>query len=94
MPQIWMTYDELAALCGCSPKEARDQVRYLSLPRRKCSDGATRAKLNAPLATKFFATIRETDFDLDGAIAALREMHRQMAEPVARGPAYDGRGVA
>ncbi|MBR0851344.1 hypothetical protein JQ543_26605 [Bradyrhizobium diazoefficiens] len=94
MPQIWMTYDELATLCGCSPMEARDEVRYLSLPRRKCSDGATRVKLNAALSMKYFATIRETDFDLDGAIAALREMHRQMAEPLARGPASDGRGVA
>jgi hypothetical protein len=94
MPQIWMTYDELATLCGCSPMEARDQARYLSLPRRKCSDGATRAKLNAALAMKFFASLRETDFDLDGAVAALREMHRQMAEPAARGLDHDGRGVA
>ena len=94
MPQIWMTYDELATLCGCSPVEARDQARYLSLPRRKCSDGTTRAKLNATLAMKYFATIREQDFDLDGAIAALREMHRQMAAPLAREPAHDGRGVA
>ncbi len=80
MPQVWMTYDELATLCGCSPTEARLRARHLSLRRRKSSDGATRVKLDLALTAKFFANIREADFDLERAIEALRETHRQMAE--------------
>ncbi|WP_284270145.1 hypothetical protein [Bradyrhizobium iriomotense] len=55
-------------------------ARHLSLHRRKSSDGATRVKLNLALTARFFASIRESEFDLDGAIEALRDTHRQMAE--------------
>src|SRR5215471_12193550 len=54
MPQIWMTYDELATLCGCSATEARLLARYLSLHRRKSSDGFTRIKLDLALTARFF----------------------------------------
>ncbi|MBW8857578.1 MAG: hypothetical protein JF604_25345 [Bradyrhizobium sp.] len=79
MPQIWMTYDELATLNGCSAAEARLQTLNLSLDRRKSRDGNTRVKLNPALMARFFATIREAEFDLDDAITALRETHRQMS---------------
>ncbi len=80
MPQIWMTYDELATLSGCTAAEAGISAMHLSLDRRKSRDGATRVKLDLALPDKFFASIREADFDLDGAIAALQSTHRQMAE--------------
>ena len=80
MPQVWMTYDELATLCGCNAAEARLRARHLSLHRRKSSDGLTRVKLDLALTARFFASIREADFDFDGAIAALRDTHRRMAE--------------
>ncbi|UPK25729.1 MULTISPECIES: hypothetical protein [unclassified Bradyrhizobium] len=83
MPQIWMTYDELATLSGCTPAEARLRALHLSLDRRKSRDGATRVKLDLALTAKFFASIREADFDLDGAIEALQSTHRQMAELLA-----------
>ena len=79
MPQIWMTYDELATLCGCSATEARMQAMHLSLDRRKSRDGNTRVKLNLALMARFFETIREAEFDLDDAITALRDAHRQMS---------------
>lgn len=79
MPQIWMTYDELATLSGCDVAEARVQALHLSLDRRKSRDGNTRVKLNPALMARFFETIRETEFDLDRAIAALRETHRHMS---------------
>jgi hypothetical protein len=94
MPQVWMTYDELATLCGCSATEARLRVRYLSLHRRKSRDGFTRVKLDLALTARFFATIRDSDFDLDGAIEALRDTHRQMAELLTPDEARDRRGVA
>jgi len=80
MPQIWMTYDELATLSGCTPAEARMRAIHLSLDRRSSRDGATRVKLDLALTAKFFASVREADFDLDSTIEALQATHRQMAE--------------
>jgi len=93
MPQIWMTYDELATLCGCTPAEARLRALHLSLNRRKSRDGATRVKLDLALTARFFASIREADFDLDGVIEALQTTHRQMAELLAP-PGFRERGAA
>ncbi|WP_407185055.1 hypothetical protein [Bradyrhizobium centrosematis] len=79
MPQIWMTYDELAALYDCTASEARLQALNMSLDRRKSRDGNTRVKLNAALMARFIEAIRKTEFDLDDAIAALRNTHRLMS---------------
>jgi hypothetical protein len=94
MPQVWMTYGELATLCGCTASEARLRAGNLSLHRRKCSDGATRVKLNLLLMARFFVNIRESDFDLDGAIEAVRETHRSMAELLTPEEAGNKRRVA
>lgn len=94
MPQIWMTYDELGALCGCGAMEARTRAIHLSLDRRKSRDGATRVKLDLALTAKFLASVREADFDLDCAIEALHDTHRQMAELLAPSELRNGRGVA
>ena len=94
MPQIWMTYDELATLSGCSAAEARIQALHLSLDRRKSRDGNTRVKLNLALMARFFETIREAELDLDDAIAALRETHRQMSGVLTAEQASLTRGVA
>ncbi|KQT23586.1 MULTISPECIES: hypothetical protein [Bradyrhizobium] len=79
MPQIWMTYQELGALCGFSADEARIEAQHLLLDRRRSRDGNTRVKLNAVLIARFLETIRESDSELDVAIAALRETHQQMS---------------
>jgi hypothetical protein len=94
MPQIWMTYDELATLSGCTAAEARLQALQLSLDRRKSRDGNTRVKLSPALMGRFFETIRETDPALDDAIAALRETHRQMSGILAAEQETLRRGVA
>ena len=52
---------------------------HLSLDRRKSRDGNTRVKLDLGLMARFFETVREAEFDLDDAIAALRDTHRQMS---------------
>lgn len=59
MAQIWMTYDELAELSGCTPAEPRMRAIHLSLDRRKSRDGATRVKLDLALTAKFFASVRD-----------------------------------
>lgn len=53
MAQIWMTYDELAELSGCTSAEARMRAIHLSLDRRKSRDGATRVKLDLALTAKY-----------------------------------------
>lgn len=92
MPQIWMTYDELATLSGCTAAEARVQALHLSLDRRRSRDGNTRVKLDVALMARFFETIRE--FGLDDAITALRETHRRMSDGVSSDRDSVRRGVA
>jgi hypothetical protein len=70
------------------------QALHLSLDRRKSRDGNTRVKLNVTLMARFFETIREAEFDLDEAIAALRDAHRQMSGVVAAEQENLRRGVA
>ena len=94
MPQIWMTYDELATLSGCSAAEARMQAMHLSLDRRKSRDGNTRVKLNLALMARFFETVRDAEFDLDDAITALRDAHRQMSGVLSTSQPSLRRGVA
>lgn len=94
MPQIWMTYDELATLNGCTTAEARVQALHLSLDRRKSRDGNTRVKLDFALMVRFFETIREGEFGFDDAITALRETHRQMSGGLGSDQDSFRRGVA
>ena len=80
MPQIWMTYDELATLVGCSPTDARSRVNHLSLDRKKSRDGTTRIKLNLALTAKFFEMIKASEYDLDAANEELHQTYQQMAK--------------
>jgi predicted transcriptional regulator len=79
MPQIWMTYPEIADLVGCTPEDARMQVATRALDRRRSHDGQTRVKLDMPWTALFVARIRGSDADLDRAIAELRQLHLEMA---------------
>jgi len=94
MPQIWMTYQELGALCGFGADEARMQAQQLLLDRRRSRDGHTRVKLNAALIARFLETIRESDAELDEAIAALRETHQHMSGGFRARRTSFGRGAA
>ncbi|BBF93340.1 hypothetical protein [Blastochloris tepida] len=48
MPQLWLTYEELAAFTNQTPEKAREGVIAAAWDRRRCHDGMTRVKL--PLA--------------------------------------------
>jgi hypothetical protein len=78
MPQIWMTYDEIAGLLGCSADAARAKAVYRSLDRKKSRDGLTRVKLDSDWTAYFVAAIRETDPALDQAIHGLQTIHGEM----------------
>jgi hypothetical protein len=79
MPQIWMTYDEIAGLLGCSADAARAKAVYRSLDRKKSRDGLTRVKLDSEWTAHFVAAIRDTDPALDQAIAGLQSIHDEMS---------------
>lgn len=78
MPQIWMTYDEIAGLLGCSADAARAKAVYRSLDRKKSRDGLTRVKLDSDWTAHFVAAIREADPPLDEAIRGLQTIHGEM----------------
>lgn len=81
MPQIWMTYDELAALLPCQPADARNHAIALNLARRKSRDGHTRVKLDAALNARFFDQMLAlwTDRQMQACAADLRMMRDRMA---------------
>lgn len=78
MPQIWMTYDELASLLECSSEHASDRAHKERLDRKKSHDGNTRVKLNLALIGLFVARIRAMDQPLEQAIADMRHVHALM----------------
>ena len=86
MPQIWMTYDELAGLLGCGLDDVRDRVLRDGLDRRQSRDGKTRVKLDLELAGLFIEKIRsapppvlEQRSALDEAIDTMRRLYAEMA---------------
>lgn len=71
MPQIWMTYDEIARLLRLQYGRARVKAIRRSLDRKKSRDGLTRVKLDVYWTAKFLAAVREPDPVLDQAIRDL-----------------------
>lgn len=83
MAQIWLTYEELAALIGCDRATARAAAIAVRLHRRKSRDGETRAKLTPSLTEAFFDRVLARRLDLETTAYAgdLRTMHQRMAAP-------------
>jgi hypothetical protein len=81
VPQIWLTYDELAALMNCDSAGARRAAMAIGLDRRRSRDGQTRAKLTPPLTDAFLERIlrERIERDLAACASALRAKHEQMA---------------
>lgn len=88
MPQIWLTYDELAALMGCDAAGARSAAALIRLDRRKSRDGQTRAKLTPSLTEAFLQGIVQQHLEQEIASGAgdLRAMHERMARYSAAEP--------
>jgi predicted transcriptional regulator len=75
LPQIWMTYEELAEMLDCSVAAAREFARAEQLDRKISRDGNKRAKLNANLVVIFIARIKTMDLAIDQAVEELRHVH-------------------
>lgn len=62
MPQIWMTYEELAVMLDCSIPEARERVQLERLDRKLSRDGKTRAKLSASMIAIFIDRLKNNQY--------------------------------
>ncbi|MFB9262967.1 hypothetical protein ACFFWD_07240 [Bradyrhizobium erythrophlei] len=82
MPQIWLSYEELAALLDCDIPRARTAAAAMRLDRRRSRDGTSRAKLPPSLATAFLDGILRQRFEQEIATCAgdLRATYERMAE--------------
>ncbi|KJC40717.1 hypothetical protein UP09_21565 [Bradyrhizobium sp. LTSP885] len=92
MPQIWMTYHEIADMIGCDVETARAATIQRALDRKKSRDGMTRAKLDPELMGVFIAVIRNADPDLDLAVRELRNMHQAMLRNEVNSPGRSAAG--
>jgi len=81
VPQIWLTYDELAVLMNCDAASARSAAAAFRLDRRRSRDGHTRTKLTPPLVEAFFDRVLQQRLDHEIAACAgdLRAMRERMA---------------
>ena len=81
MPQIWMTYEELAGLLDCSAMEARSRAHLERLDRKISRDGQKRAKLNMAMMRIFITRLKTIDVAADRAVEDLRQAHRLLSGP-------------
>ncbi|PZA13611.1 hypothetical protein DNX69_04465 [Rhodopseudomonas palustris] len=90
VPQIWVTYDELAEIMGCDHAGAREAVAAIPLDCRKSRDGHTRAKLSPWLTELFFDRLvqRRLDRELAACAGNLRAMRERMEIRSSAAPKY------
>ena len=83
VPQIWLTYEELAAFLNCPTSGARATAIAIGLDRRKSRDGRTRTKLTPPLAAAFVERLMQQHVQQAVATCAisLHAMCDRMAAP-------------
>jgi hypothetical protein len=89
VPQIWLTYNELAVLMKCDPGEARRASIAEGLNRRKSRDGQTRIKLTPLLATAFLDALVQQFLERQMTACAsdldtLNERMRKLPQPAVR----------
>jgi hypothetical protein len=80
MPQIWMTYEELAGMLDCTVMEARERVHLERLDRKISRDGEKRAKLSVGMTRIFIERIKTSALAIDQAVDDLRTVHGLMTE--------------
>lgn len=80
MPQIWMTYEELAGVLGCTVMEARERVHLERLDWKISRDGKKRVKLSAAMIGIFIERLRTVDHAMDRAVEDLRHVRGLLSE--------------
>jgi hypothetical protein len=84
MPQLWLTFEEIADLLHCDSTGARHRVIAEQWERRRYNDGVTRVQLPPEVAHDYmlaYAARHEApvaaDPKFDAAMAALRSIFSQ-----------------
>jgi hypothetical protein len=92
VPQIWLTYHELAALMDCDPAEAYGAAAAIPLDRRKSRDGQTRVKLDSSLTKAFLDAALQQRLEQEIAACAsdLRTMQERMTKRPVTLPTLNG----
>lgn len=72
MPQIWLSYPELAAFLGCRADDARPAAIEEGWSRRRCRDGLTRVKLTPADAERYMRSCAEASTQINQQVASLR----------------------
>jgi hypothetical protein len=80
MPQIWMTYEELAGMLDCTVTEVRERVHLERLDRKISRDGKRRAKLSAAMIEIFIERLKTIDCAMNRAVEDLRQVHGLLSE--------------
>jgi hypothetical protein len=80
MPQIWMTYEELAGMLDCTVMEARERIHFERLDRKTSRDGKKRAKLNVAMTGIFIERIKTSALAMDQAVDNLWAVHGLMKQ--------------
>jgi hypothetical protein len=80
MPQIWMTYEELAAMLESTVMEARERVHVEDLDRKISRDGKKRVKLSMAMTSIFIEQLKTGDSAMVRAIEDLRKVHDLMKQ--------------
>jgi len=75
MPQIWMTYEELAGILECTVAEVRERVYLDRLDQKTSRDGKRRVKLGMALIAIFIERLKTIDLATDRAVNELRQVH-------------------
>jgi hypothetical protein len=80
MPQIWMTYEELAGMLNCTVTEARERVHLECLDRKISRDGKKRIKLSGSMTDIFIEQIQTSALAIDQAVETLKATHGLMLQ--------------
>jgi hypothetical protein len=56
VPQVWLTYEELAEMFALDAQTVRSEVIAHGWPRRRCSDALTRVKLPPAAAHEYMVS--------------------------------------
>jgi hypothetical protein len=88
VPQIWLTYDELAVLLNRDAADARAAAAAIPLDRRRSRDGQVRAKLNSALTELFLdALLRlRIEREIESCAGDLRTVYERLALRAATAP--------
>lgn len=90
MPQIWMTYEELAGMLDCTLVEARERVHLEHLDRKISRDGKKRAKLSPIMIGIYIEQLKTIDHVVDRAVEDLRRVHGLLSERADQSRRHNG----